>query len=490
MVTPLDYLELLRSFATELALVLWAGLVLFLDLRGWLGADAASRSRRATGWSSMGLMAALVLQFVLPPMADGPAGSLVVDPTTLWVKGALLVLSLASVLLMAGNRCTTHVGEFSALFLLATTGLLLMVGSENLLTLFVALELSSLSLYALVALNERSRNSVEAALKYFLIGSAAAAMTLFGLSWLYGLTGSLQYTTLAARVPHHTGDPLLWIALALTLAGFGFKVAAAPFHAWAPDVYQVAPGPAAALVASGSKLAGFLVLVRLLDRGLAAAAGTAGGTDPTPGWVPLVALMALASMVAGNFAALAQTSVRRLIAWSAVAQTGYALTGLAGGSPHSTPALMYFAFTYGLAVIGIFGVLELLERAGEPDRLEALNGLWIRSPWLAGCLTVFVLSLAGIPPFAGFFGKLFLFLSALRRGEDLQLWWLVLAGLGLSVVSLYYYLQVLKPALVLGPAAGKPALEIPWTARLALVALALAVLLLGCFPSWVLPGAR
>jgi len=199
MVTPLDYLELLRSFATELLVVFWAGWVLFLDLRGWLGSDPASRSGRGTGWTAIGLMLALGVQIAFPPLADGPAGSLVVDPTTLWVKSALLVLSLASVLLMAGSRCTRHVGEFSALFLLATTGLLLMVGSENLLTLFVALELSSLSLYALVALNERSNQSVEAALKYFLIGSATAAMTLFGLSWLYGLTGSLQYAALADR---------------------------------------------------------------------------------------------------------------------------------------------------------------------------------------------------------------------------------------------------------------------------------------------------
>ncbi len=484
MTTPVDYPELLRTFATELVVVFTAALVLGLDLKGRFGVPVARRSHRVALAGAAGLGVALFTLISFPPLADAPAASFVLAPTTLWAKAAVLILSLLSLLLLSGGTFSRHVGEYCALHLLATTGLLFMIGSENALMLFASLELSSLSLYALTALNQRVRTSTEAALKYFLAGSAAAAFTLFGLSLIYGVTGSLQFPAIAVRLSSHAQDPLLWIALALTIAGFGFKVAAAPFHAWAPDVYQVAPGPAAALVASGSKLAGFLILARLLQVGLGPAAGNAAWLRWTPGWLPIVAILALASMVVGNLAALAQTRVRRLVAWSAIAQAGYALTGLAGTSPHNVEALMYFAFTYGLAVIGIFGVLEVLDQAGEPDALDALAGLRIRSPLLTFCLTVFVLSLAGIPPFAGFFGKLFLFASALRRGDDLQLLWLVLVALGLSVVSLYYYLQVLKPALVHEPPAGKGAIHVPRLAQITLVIIAFVILILGCMPRW------
>lgn len=480
--TPVDYAELLRSFAAELVVLVFAGLVLFLDLRGWLGTTIRTRARRATGWTGAGLVLAGLTLFAFPPLADAPAGTFVLDPLTLWLKAALLVLSLAGILLLAAEEFTEHVGEFCALFLLATEGLLLMVGTTQLLMLFVALELSSLSLYALTALNQRHPAAIEAALKYFLVGSTAAAFTLFGISLLYGLTGTIQFPGLASAVRHQTEDPLLWLALAFTVAGFGFKIAAVPFHTWAPDVYQAAPGPAAALVAAGSKLAGFFVVLRLLHAGLEPVAGSAAWMAFRSGWLPVLAVLALASMIAGNLVALAQTRLRRLVAWSAIAQAGYALTGLTG-QEEAAPALMYFAFTYGLAVIGLFGVLGVLEKAGEPDRFEALSGLWHRSPLLALCLTAFVLSLAGIPPFAGFFGKLFLFLAAARRGGELELLWLVIAALLLSVVSLYYYLQILKPALVTPALPDARPLVLSWTLRLTLAALAIALLVLGCFPA-------
>lgn len=484
--TPVDYLELALTFSTELVLLVTLGLVLFLDLRGWLGSTLAVRSQRGATLTAVGLVLAGGVLLTFPPVADAPAGSFVLTQTTLWVKLALLGLSLASVLLLAGSEITEHVGEFCALFLLATEGLLLMVGAENLLMLFVALELSSLSLYALTALNRRHPDASEAALKYFLIGSTAAAGTLFGLSLLYGLTGTLQFSLLAARIGSHIGDPLLWAGLALTLAGFAFKVAAVPFHTWAPDVYQVAPGPAAALVAAGSKLAGFLVLLRLLHAGLAPIPGTASGLPFQSGWMPAVALLAVASMAVGNLAALAQTRVRRLLAWSAIAQAGYALVGILGPTADATLAVQYFAFTYGLAVVGLFGVLEALAAAGESDEISSLAGLWRRSPLLAVCFTTFVLSLAGIPPLAGFLGKFFLFVAALKRGQPLDHLWLVAVALGFSVVSLYYYLKLLKPVLVADPAPEVRPLPVPRLLALTLVVLAAAVLVLGIFPTLLL----
>lgn len=482
--TPVDYLELVQTFGTELVLLVTLGLVLFLDLRGWLGSTLTARSQRGATLTAVGLVLAGGVLLAFPPVADAPAGSFVLTKTTLWLKLALLGLSLASVLLLAGSEITEHVGEFCALFLLATEGLLLMVGAENLLMLFVALELSSLSLYALTALNRRHPDASEAALKYFLIGSTAAAGSLFGLSLLYGLTGTLQFSLLAARIGSHTGDPLLWVALALSLAGFAFKVAAVPFHTWAPDVYQVAPGPAAALVASGSKLAGFLVLLRLLHAGLAPIPGT--GLPFQSGWIPAVALLAVASMAVGNLAALAQTRVRRLLAWSAIAQAGYALVGILGPTADATLAVQYFAFTYGLAVVGLFGVLEAFAAAGESDEITSLTGLWRRSPLLAVCFTTFVLSLAGIPPLAGFLGKFFLFVAALKRGQPLDHLWLVAVALGFSVVSLYYYLKLLKPVLVANPAPEERPLPVPGLLALTLVVLATAVLVLGIFPTLLL----
>lgn len=486
--TPLDYGELLRTFSTELVLLFLAGLVLFLDLRRGLGETVACRTRRATGLTAVGLVFAGITLFAFPPLGDAPGGTFVLRSLTLWLKAALLILSFTSLLLLADTEFTPHVGEFCALFLLATEGLLLMVGTENLLMLFIALELSSLSLYGLTALNQRLRTSTEAALKYFFVGSTAAAFTLFGISLLYGLTGTIQFSTLATRASALTGDPLLWLALALTIAGFGFKIAAVPFHAWAPDVYQAAPGPVAALVASGSKLAGFFVLLRLLQTGLGPLAGSAGWLQFTSGWLPVLAVLALTSMLVGNLAALAQTSLRRLVAWSAIAQAGYALIGLMGTPEAGEPALLYFAFTYGLAVIGVFGVLGVLETSGEPDRFESLTGLWRRSPALAICLTTFVLSLAGIPPLAGFFGKLFLFIAAARRGGSLELLWLVVVALGLSVVSLYYYLRILKPVLVADPATDSRPLNPPPVTLLTLITLAAALLILGCVPQLLFLG--
>ena len=486
--TPLDYIELVRSFAAELVLAVAAGVILFLDLRGWLGKTVTERAARGTGLTILGLSLGLAIRFMFPQLADAPEQAFVLGPTTLWLQTALLLLAALSLVAVPANDFTEHVGEFYALFLLATVGLLLMVGTENLLVLFVALELSSLSLYAMTALHQRRPTATEAALKYFLLGGTAAALALFGMSLLYGLTGAVRFAPVAARVSTVSGDPLFWLAVLLTLAGFGFKTAVVPFHAWAPDVYQSAPGPVAALVASGSKLAGFFALYRLLEVGLAPAGGRAAWLDFQPGWLPVISMLALASMLLGNLAALAQTSLRRLMAWSAIAQAGYALVGLTGPSTDTPRALGYFAFTYGLAVIGVFGVLAVLDAAGESDGFESLHGLWRRSPLLTVCLSVFVLSLAGLPPFAGFFGKLFLFIAAAKRGGDLQLLWLVIAALGLSVVSLYYYLRILKPALIEEPppAAGPIVVSVP--SACSLVGLAVSLFLLGCAPAWLFTG--
>jgi NADH-quinone oxidoreductase subunit N len=267
--------------------------------------------------------------------------------------------------------------------------------------------------------------------------------------------------------------------MVMVLAGFGFKVAAAPFHMWAPEVYQGAPTPSAALVASSSKVASFFALFLLFAVGLAGAAGSAAWREYSIGWAPLIAVVAVVSMLWGNLAAIAQSSVRRLLAYSAIGHAGYMLIAVVVHSRQSFRALVYYVITYALASVGAFGVLSALEEE-KVDSIADFRGLGKRSPELSFCLLLFLLSLAGIPPLAGFFGKFYLFVSAVHG-----LLWLVLLALGMSVVSFYYYLRILKQVYVSEPVSSAR-IHPPWTTRVALWAIAALVVALGCLPDLLL----
>jgi NADH-quinone oxidoreductase subunit N len=343
-------------------------------------------------------------------------------------------------------------------------------------------------LYVLAGFDKTRPESAEAALKYFLVGGISAAFLLFGFSLIYGLTGSIELPAIALQLRSQPSSTLLSVALVMVLVAFGFKVAAAPFHLWAPDVYQGAPASAAALIASASKLAGFTLFVRLLWGGLAPVAGSTGGADHVPGWIPVVAIVSVVSLLLGNLAALAQSNVRRLLAYSAIAHAGALLLGvIAAGSSGPAP-LFYYASTYGLATVGAFGVIAIVERAGRCQALGDLAGLHRRSPLLAACLVVFVLSLAGIPPLAGFFGKFVVFTAALKlNGLAGVAGWLALLAIAMSAVALYYYLLILKQAVVVAPAHGAISpIRVPTAAAAALLLAAALLVLLGAFPSVVL----
>jgi NADH-quinone oxidoreductase subunit N len=393
------------------------------------------------------------------------------------------VLTIA---LSVQSHFTEHTGEYLALLLLATVGMMFLVSARDILMIFIALELTSLSLYILTAFNKHSLQSAEAALKYFLFGGMSAAFTLFGLSLLYGLSGSTNLAEIAAAIRGPQLDPLLILGLVMTIVGFGFKVAAAPFHLWAPDAYQGAPVPSAAFIASGSKVAGFFILAQVLVIGFKGAEGSGAWGAYLPGWVPALALVAAVSMVLGNLAALAQSSVRRLLAYSAIAHAGYMLLGIMAGGV-GMASLLYYVLTYALSTLGAFGVVAVVQGRAPTERLVDFAGLSRRSPLLSFCMLIFMLSLAGIPPLAGFFGKFYVFSAALGAGQGrLGLLWLVALALGMSAVSLYYYLQVLKQIYVADPPADQPPLDGQLAARLAVVFLAAAVLLLGCIPSLLL----
>jgi NADH-quinone oxidoreductase subunit N len=473
--------ELLRLTVPEIVVALAGLLVLILDLGFLRRAALATRFRFSSVASGIGCAIALGVLLKFPAQGSLPAGMLVVNPLTQLVQVALLVLAILVLLLVASARFTTHVGEYCALILFATTAMMLLVSTQNLLVIFIAIEFLSLSLYVLTAFDKESQSSAEAGLKYFLFGGMSAGILLFGFSLLYGLSGSLALPGIAAAVNTSPGDPLFTIAIVMVVAGLGFKIAAAPFHMWAPEVYQGAPTESAALVASSSKVASFIALFVFFHLGLMGSAGNAAWGGYAAGWAPLIALVAVVSMLWGNLAAIAQTSVRRLLAYSAIGHAGYMLIALVVHSRQSLVAMVYYVITYALATVGAFGVLAALE-GQKVDSIADFAGLGKRAPDVAFCLLIFLLSLAGIPPLAGFFGKFYVFISALDIPEHFALLWLVLLALAMSVVSFYYYLKVLKQAYVAEPMAGAGVIRVPVTARIALWATAALVVILGCLP--------
>jgi NADH-quinone oxidoreductase subunit N len=485
--SEVNYLELLKFAMPETILVLTVLVVLAADLLALRGLELRFRLMVGAMISCVGCAVAIAWMFALPEHANLFEGMLVVNPLTQFVKVALLVLTIFTLLISVDTDFTPHVGEYFALILLAAVGMMFLVSSEDILMIFISLELTSLSLYILTAFNKRNPKSAEAALKYFLFGGMAAAFTLFGLSLLYGLSGATNLGQIAAAIKSPKLDPLLVLAIVMTVIGFGFKVAAVPFHLWAPDAYQGAPAPSAAFIASGSKVAGFFIFARVMMLGFKGAEGSGAWHGYMAGWVPVLAIMAAASMLLGNLAAIVQSSVRRLLAYSAIAHAGYMLLGVLPHGEQSLAALVYYVITYALATLGAFGVVWIVEGRAGGDRLVDFAGLSCRAPLLSFCMLIFMLSLAGIPPLAGFFGKFYVFASALNSdAANLGLLWLVIVALAMSAVSLYYYLQVLKQIYVTEPGVGTGTLPTPVLSQVALVLLALAVVVLGCAPNLLL----
>ncbi|MGA2245127.1 MAG: NADH-quinone oxidoreductase subunit N [Verrucomicrobiota bacterium] len=481
---PPDYLQMLRLAAPETIVAATLLLVLGADLTVLRGRSVAVRFRFGALLSLMGCALAAVFAVARQEQVDLLGGILVADPRTDFVKVAILVLTMFTVLISTSGKFTDHVGEYLSLILLGTIGLMFLVSARDLLMIFVSLELASLTLYILTAFNKHNERSSEAALKYFLFGGMSAAFLLFGFSLLYGVAGSTNLTQIAHNLAGKWLDPLLVVALVMTVIGFGFKVAAVPFHLWAPDAYEGAPTPSAAFIGAGSKVASFFILARILEVAFAGAEGSAVWHGYAAGWTPVIAVIAALSMVLGNLTAIVQTSVKRLLAYSAIAHAGYMLLGVLSNTEISRSALMFYVITYGLTTMGAFGVVTVVEEATGGDALKNFAGLSRRAPLLALCLLVFLLSLAGIPPLAGFIGKFFLFSAAVAADEkSLGLLWLVILAIAMSAVSFYYYLQVLKQAYVedADPEAG--AIKIPFLTLLALLVLAALVVLLGCAPS-------
>src|SRR6266478_2321072 len=502
--STMSYLELLKLASPETTVVITALAVLAIGLGAGRvkstatvstakPAQSANDTSTATGICSavaaLGLAVAIGAVLMLPRNATLFAGMLVITPLTSLFKIICMALAFFTVLLTTSEKSLRHRGEYLAIVLLATVGLMLLVDSEEFLMIFIGLELLGLSLYVMAAFDKSDLRSAEAGLKYFLFGSTSSAFTLFGISLIYGMSGTTGLAAISAKLATASVQPLLAVAIVMTLVGFAFKIAAAPFHLWAPDAYQGAPVPSAAFIASGSKVASFVVLGKIVLIGFAPVHGSAAWHSMVAGWSPVLAVLAALSILLGNLVALAQSNVRRLLAYSAVAHGGYTLIGLVAGGRDGFSAALFYITVYAVTLVGAFGVVGVVRRETGGDDYANFSGLVSRSPLLAGCMAIFMLSLAGIPPLAGFFGKFYLFSAALHAGANHALLWLVALGLVGSFASLYYYLLVLKAIFVDAPSlAAAPSVdgigilsEIVQQATVSL--LAAAVVLLGVMPN-------
>src|SRR5437773_1821154 len=357
----MSYLDLLKLASPEAIIAVTALAVLGIGLA----------STRASGICSfaatLGLALAIGAVIILPQQATLLHGMLVITPLTSLFKIICLALAFFTVLLARSDRSSRNPGEYLAMLLLATIGLMLLVGTEELLMIFIGLELTSLSLYIMTAFDKSDVRSAEAGLKYFLFGSTASAFTLFGLSFIYGMSGTTGLSAIGQKFATQPMQPLLFVGILMTLVGLAFKVAAAPFHLWAPDAYQGAPVPSAAFIASGSKVASFVVLGKIVLVGFAPVHGSAAWHAMIAGWSPVLAALAALSILLGNLVALVQTNVRRLLAYSAVAHAGYTLLGLVAGAMLGSFISLY----YYLIVLKVIFVDE----KPQPETSPALGNL-------------------------------------------------------------------------------------------------------------------
>jgi NADH-quinone oxidoreductase subunit N len=467
----------------EAALVVAALVLLGTAVACGSGAKRPLTAEGASWLAAGGVLLAAICWWFAPRGLDAGSVLLAADPLSHAAKGVVLGLGLLAALLPPARREMEHPGEYFALLLFALTGLLLAVGSTHLMFIFVALELAGLSFYLLTGFPRTPRAS-EASLKYFLFGGVSAAFMLFGISLLYGASGGVTLGGISQALGSGENTNVLAMAgLAMLLAGLGFKLAAAPFHYWAPDVYQGAPATTVALVSAASKATGVVVMLRILQTGFSEVAGSAAWGDMAGGWSLWLAVLAAVSMILGNVLALAQTSVRRLLAYSAIANAGYLLVAFAANGPKSAAAALFYVVVYGLATLGAVAVTAAVERDRGDDRISSFAGLIHRSPFQAVCLLVFLTSLAGIPPLAGFVGKFALFSHALAEGGGMGLAWLVGLAAVLSAVSLYYYLSVLKQAFVKSAELGDGSTPLPISHLLCITLPAAALVVLGLFPA-------
>lgn len=362
-------------------------------------------------------------------------GLFIVDTFGQFMKSILLIGAILAITMgeTYAEREGMHRFEYPIVIMLATLGTMLMVSAHDMLSLYVGLELQSLALYILAAFKRDDRRSSEAGLKYFVLGALSSGILLYGVSLVYGATGTTNYLSLAIAFQNGGASPLALTGFVLIVCGLAFKIAAAPFHMWAPDVYQGAPTSVTAFFASVPKVAAFAVMLRVFFEPF--------GNLPGPLWQQLLMVLAVSSMIIGAFAALRQTNIKRLMAYSSIGHVGYALVGMAAGGEAGVQAVLIYLVIYFMMTLGVFAVILTLRRGGRMvEEISDLAGLGKQHPTVALCMVILMFSMAGVPPLAGFFGKFYAFMAAVDAG----LYALAVVGVLLSTVSAYYYLRIIK----------------------------------------------
>lgn len=453
----------LYYLSPELALTALALTVLVLDL-------FKIEKRFLAYLSLFGLLlpAGLALSLLwLGKPATSFFGTLIVDPFAVFFK--LLFLFAAAIVILSSMRYAeqsiTWRGEFFGFLLLATVGMMLMAAAGELITVYVALETASIALYVLAGFRTGDPESGEASLKYLLLGALASAVLLYGMALLYGLTGSTTLATIGQKLAAQDAGLITYLAMALVLAGLGFKIAAVPFQMWAPDVYQGAPTPVTAFLSVASKASGFAVLMRI----------TTSALGPLQAdWQAVFQALAVVTMTVGNLAAIPQTNIKRMMGYSSIAMAGYLLVGMAALTGGGASSILFFMLAYTITNLGAFAAIIAFSNHVGSDRIEDYSGLASRSPLLALGFAMCLFSLIGIPPLAGFFGKFYVFAEAFNRG----LAWLVLVAVINSAISMYYYLRVVK-VMYLGTASDESPVPVPGSLAAAVALMAVGVVAVG-----------
>ena len=451
----------------EIVLTAGALLLLIVDL------FTSRQHQRVLGWCALAVLGATAL--TLLPFSGAnlvvSRGLLAIDGFAFFFKliflgaAAITVLMSSSYLEAEGLK----VGEYYFLILCATLGMMFMASGIDLIAIFIGLETMAVAFYILVGYVKPNRRSNEAAVKYFLLGAFSLGLLLYGMSILYGLSGTTNLRELTATFVAGESDGLLLVAIILVIAGIGFKIAAVPFHMWAPDVYEGAPTPVTAFLSVGSKAAAFAMLLRIFFEGL-------------PGlveeWRPIFYALAIITMTLGNIAAITQSNIKRMLAYSSIAHAGYILIGVVAGTPRGFTAIFVYLMVYVFMQLGAFAVVTMLRRENVAgDELKDLSGLYSRYPVAAFAMLFFMLSLGGIPPTAGFMGKFWLFSAAIESGYI----WLAVVAVGNSAISLYYYIRVIVYMWIKEEIAGPP-IKVSPAMVAALVITLVGTIVFGLYP--------
>jgi NADH-quinone oxidoreductase subunit N len=404
-------------------------------------------------------------------------GNVVRDGVSDLLKGAILLVSLFAFVYARPwlKDRGMFVGEFYVLGLFAVLGMLIMVSANSFLTIYLGLELQALCLYALVAFDRDSKKGAEAAMKYFVLGALGSGMLLYGVSMIYGATGSIEFGPVAQAVAEQGMDnSVLVFGVVFLVVGLGFKLGAVPFHMWVPDIYEGAPTPVVLLLGSAPKIAAFALAIRMLVDGLQAIHAD---------WQGMLLILAVLSMGLGNVVAIAQTNIKRMLAYSTISHVGFVLLGLLAGSAQGYAAAMFYAIVYAVMAAGAFGILLILSRKGfDAENLDDLKGLNDRDSWYAAMMALVMFSMAGVPPTVGFIAKL-LVLDAVVR---IDLVWLAVVAVIFSIIGAFYYLRVVKVIYFDKPQADMPVLTTSGGVRLAMSLNGLSLLALGLFPATLL----